>query len=135
MWMLDTNAFSAAMNGRSEVFNARLDAARGKVTLSAIVSAEIEAGLAKANYAKKLTSLAEAARANFEVLDWSAEIVPTYARMRTSLERAGTLIGPMDLLIAAHALHLNAVIVTANVREFSRVPGLRIENWLVQTSI
>ncbi len=133
MWMLDTNAFSAAMTGRSDAFNAKLDAAPpGKVLLSAIVAAEIEAGLAKAQYVKRLTSLASAALEKFDVRDWSAEIAPTYARVRAGIERAGTLIGPLDLLIASHALHLNAVMVTANVREFSRVPGLKIENWLEQ---
>jgi tRNA(fMet)-specific endonuclease VapC len=130
MWMLDTNAFSAAMRGRSAVFNRKLNDARGGVTLSAIVSAEIEAGIAKANHASPLSELVIATRANFRVIDWTADVVRTYARIRTILEGAGTPIGPLDLLIASHALHLDATIVTANVREFSRVPGLRVENWL-----
>jgi len=52
-----------------------------------------------------------------------------YAKLRTDLERAGSQIGPYDMLIAAHALSLGATLVTNNVREFSRVPGLRLENW------
>jgi tRNA(fMet)-specific endonuclease VapC len=53
-----------------------------------------------------------------------------YGRIRVDLERRGELIGPNDLLIAAHALSLDAVLVTDNVREFMRVKGLRLENWL-----
>ena len=53
-----------------------------------------------------------------------------YAELRTTLEKAGTTIGSNDLLIAAHALTLNLTVVTANEREFSRVPDLTVENWL-----
>lgn len=54
-----------------------------------------------------------------------------YAEIRTQLEQAGTPIGPNDLLIAAHALALNLTLVTANIREFGRVPNLSVENWLL----
>lgn len=54
-----------------------------------------------------------------------------YAENRTYLERAGTPIGPNDLLIAAHALALDLILVTANSREFERIPTLRLDNWLV----
>ena len=54
-----------------------------------------------------------------------------YAELRTALEQAGTPIGPNDMLIAAHAMALGLVLVTANVNEFSRVPGLALENWLM----
>lgn len=57
-----------------------------------------------------------------------------YATLRADLERKGQLIGPNDMLIAAHALALDAILVTDNVREFKRVKGLRIENWLRRTS-
>lgn len=53
-----------------------------------------------------------------------------YASIRHHLEQAGTLIGPNDLLIAAHALALNLTLITANTREFGRVPDLRLDNWL-----
>ena len=63
-----------------------------------------------------------------KVLPLDADGVPAYARLRTLLERAGTPIGPNDMLIAAHALALGCTLVTANA-EFDRVPGLRVENW------
>jgi len=56
--------------------------------------------------------------------------VPTYASLRLQLDRAGTRIGALDQLIAAQAVTFGLVVVTNNVREFRRVPGLRVENWL-----
>lgn len=60
-------------------------------------------------------------------MDWE------YGEIRTGLEDAGTPIGANDLWIAAHARHVGATVVTANTREFSRVPGLSVENWLEST--
>lgn len=65
-----------------------------------------------------------------EVLPIDEAVTPHYARIRDHLERQGTPIGPNDLLIAAHAAALDATLVTDNEREFLRVPGLQIENWL-----
>jgi tRNA(fMet)-specific endonuclease VapC len=64
------------------------------------------------------------------VMPWSARAADEYSRLRTFLERQGTPIGAMDLMIAAHALAENAVLVTNNLREFRRVPNLRLENWM-----
>ena len=61
------------------------------------------------------------------------DVVPYYVTIRTHLEKAGTPIDPNDTLIAAHALALDCVLVTDNEAEFLRVPGLRVENWLVDT--
>lgn len=66
----------------------------------------------------------------FEVEDYPAAAARDYGEIRTALERAGRRIGPYDLLIAAHARHLRAVLVTNNEREFRRVPGLAVQNWL-----
>ena len=64
------------------------------------------------------------------ILPLMADVDHNYAIMRTHLERQGTPIGSNDLLIAVHALTLNLTVVTANVREFSRIPNLKVENWL-----
>ena len=58
-----------------------------------------------------------------------------YAALRVSLERQGQVIGANDMLIAAHALSLEAILVTDNVREFARIPDLRFENWLAETDV
>jgi tRNA(fMet)-specific endonuclease VapC len=64
------------------------------------------------------------------LLTINSRIADTYSQLRAQLELAGTPIGPNDTWIAAEALHHKLVLVTDNVREFSRVPGLRVENWL-----
>ncbi|MHB1292986.1 MAG: PIN domain-containing protein, partial [Sulfuricella sp.] len=65
-----------------------------------------------------------------EILPLETPVEEHYADIRNKLERAGTPIGPNDLLIASHARALGLTLVTDNVREFSRVPGLAVENWL-----
>lgn len=64
------------------------------------------------------------------VRSWDAPADHVYGRIRADLQRRGQPIGSNDLLIAAHALALDCILVTDNEREFSRVPGLRVENWL-----
>ena len=66
----------------------------------------------------------------FEIEDYPAAAAADYGEIRSALERAGRRIGPYDLLIAAHARHIKAVLVTNNEREFRRVPGLAVQNWL-----
>ncbi len=66
------------------------------------------------------------------VVDWPVNAAPIYGRIRTHLKERGTPIGAMDLMIAAHASFLNSVLITDNVKEFKRVPGLEIENWIEQ---
>jgi tRNA(fMet)-specific endonuclease VapC len=72
----------------------------------------------------------EQSLATVEIVPLSSGADETYAVLRADLERKGQLIGPNDMLIAAHALALDAILVTDNVREFKRVKGLKIENWL-----
>ncbi|MFB2838582.1 PIN domain-containing protein [Floridanema evergladense] len=64
------------------------------------------------------------------ILPLTPPVEQYYAEIRTELEQLGTPIGGNDLLIAAHALTLNLTVITANIREFSRVPNLKVENWL-----
>ena len=66
-----------------------------------------------------------------EILPFTADIAVAAGDMRATLKAAGTPIGPYDLLIAAHAVRLGATLVTANTREFSRVPGLALEDWSI----
>jgi len=61
---------------------------------------------------------------------WPSEAGPTYGRIRSELKKRGSPIGAMDLLIAAHAIYLDVVLVTDNVREFKGIPGLKTENWM-----
>lgn len=130
-YLLDTNIFIAALKGHPAV-RARLEATPlERILLSSVVLGELEFGAEKsAQSERNLTRLAElAGRLAIAVVD--RNVSQSYARIRASLERQGTPIGANDLWIAAQAQALDVVMVTDNTGEFSRVPGLNLENWLV----
>ena len=103
---------------------------RQQLWLSAIVAAELRFGAAKLGSAR-FAAAVEAWLAGFEVRPWPADAAHRYAQIRTALERAGKPIGGMDLLIAAHAMAEDSVVITNNAREFLRVPGLAVEEWVL----
>ena len=105
---------------------------RGQVWLSVIVAAELRFGAAKLA-SIRFSAAVEAWLAGFDVRPWPAEATRHYANIRTALERAGQPIGNMDLLIAAHAMAEDSVVVTNNAREFLRVPGLAVEEWSLES--
>ncbi len=99
------------------------------VCTSVVVACELRYGALKKN-SKVLIQRVEQLLSVISVLPVEANVSDEYARLRTLLEKAGTPIGGNDLLIAAHAKSLNLIMVTANVKEFARIPGLPVENWL-----
>ena len=101
---------------------------RWRLWLSAIVAAELSFGAAKLE-SVRFSATVEAWLAGFDVRQWPAEATGHYAKIRVSLKRVGQTIGGMDLLIAAHAMAEDSVLVTNNAREFLRVPGLAVEEW------
>ncbi len=105
---------------------------RGQVWLSAIVAAELRFGAAKLA-SIRFSAAVEAWLAGFDVRPWPLEATRHYANIRAALERGGQPIGNMDLLIAAHAMAEDSVVVTNNAREFLRVPGLAVEEWSLET--
>jgi len=105
---------------------------RSVVGVSAITVSELEYGVANAKYSDTERRAVYKVLAPFEWYDYRAESVPKlYGRVRRELEAKGTPIGAMDLLIAAHALSLDAVLVTNNTKEFGRISALKCENWTV----
>lgn len=129
-YLLDTNIIIAAMKGHTAV-RTRLEAMPlASLVLSPIVLGELEFGAEKSAHSERnRVRLAElAARIPLAAVD--AEVSRCYGRIRAMLERQGTPIGANDTWLAAHAQALGAVMVTDNLREFSRVPGLVLENWL-----
>ena len=100
-----------------------------QVCTSIIVACESKFGAQKKN-SQKLIEKLETILDSIEILPLTHPVEQYYAEIRTYLEQQGTPIGSNDLLIAAHALTLNLTVVTNNVREFSRVPNLKVENWL-----
>lgn len=129
-YLLDTNIVSDMMrNPQGRVFQRIAKVGEDAVLTSIIVSCEVRFGIEKRQsqkLAKRFSDVFGTLRV--ERLDKTAE--GHYADIRTRLEAMGNPIGQMDMLIAAHALALDAIVVTDNEREFSRVPGLKVENWL-----
>lgn len=128
--MLDTNIVSELVrNPRGDVVGHIAAVGADRVCVSIITAAELRYGCAKRGSAK-LAAQIEAILGSLQVVAFDVPADAEYGAVRTRLEQAGRPIGPNDLLIAAHAMALGAVLVTANVGEFSRVEGLRVENWL-----
>ena len=101
-----------------------------EIAISGIVLAELDLGVAKSVHRAQNRQALNDFCIMCQVLDWPAQASREYGEIRAYLESNGQLIGAHDLLIAAHAVYLGSVLVTNNVREFERIPGLVIENWL-----
>lgn len=128
--MLDTNIVSELARNPQGVVTERIAAVGPEaICVSIVTAAELRYGCARKGSAK-LTARIEAILGSVQVAALDAPADAEYGPLRARLEQAGRPIGPNDLLIAAHALALGAVLVTANTGEFSRVEGLGVENWL-----
>lgn len=129
-WLLDTNAVIALVTGRSEPLRRRVEAsAPGTLATSAIVAHELYFG---AYRSRKIEFNLETLRllfADLVVHDLDREDARTAGEIRASLARQGTPIGPYDVLIAGQAKARGLTLVTNNVTEFRRVPGLKLEDW------
>ena len=129
-YLLDTNILSDLVRNPAGRIAQRIETVSEEaVCTSLIVSAELRFGAFKKG-SKRLLSQLEAVLSALDILPLEMPVDERYAGLRLALERAGTPIGGNDMLIAAHALALDLTVVTANEREFSRVPGLAVENWL-----
>jgi len=129
-YLLDTNILSDLVrNPQGEVAAHITKAGEDSIAISIVVAAELRYGAAKSNSAK-LVKRINLILSALEILPLDRPADHQYAEIRHHLTRQGTPIGPNDLLIAAHALANNLTVVTANIGEFSRVPGLKVENWL-----
>lgn len=134
MILLDTNICAAAIGGDRRVASKILQYG-GRIHIPWVVAAELKFGLEKhARMGGEVTSLRARVEQLFAVssgvLMCTDDVLDQYARLRTDLELAGAPIGSNDLWIAAQALAVDAVLITDNLREFSRVPKLHVQNWL-----
>jgi tRNA(fMet)-specific endonuclease VapC len=130
MYMLDTNMVSEALrNPRGSVAMRIRQVPDGEIAVSIVVAAELRFGVRKRGSAA-LTSLVEGFLMRTAILPLECGADDCYAEIRAALEKAGTPIDANDMLIAAHALALNAVLVTDNVSEFARIDGIKLENWI-----
>lgn len=128
-YLLDTTAVSDLVRHPQGRVAARIaETGEAAVATSIICAAELRFGAAKKG-SPRLSSQLEAVLGALDVIDFKAPADAVYGQLRAGLELAGTPVGANDLLIAAHALALNRVLVTDNGREFARVSGLAVENW------
>lgn len=130
VYMLDTDISSYIMKRSHETVLKRLRKIPvADVCISAITRSELAFGVEISPRRHQDQAALDLYLQHVEVLDYPSEAAPQYARIRATLKTKGTMIGANDLLIAAHAASLALTLVTNNVREFGRIPSLRIENW------
>ncbi|MCE2856169.1 MAG: type II toxin-antitoxin system VapC family toxin [Comamonadaceae bacterium] len=127
--MLDTNTCIYIINNRPPNVLERFRKYKaGEVGISSIAASELAYGVAKSGSLKNRTAL-EMFLAPMQILPFDSQCLWFYADLRASLEKQGLSIGPMDTLIAAQALSIDGTLVTNNIKEFMRVPKLKLENW------
>jgi tRNA(fMet)-specific endonuclease VapC len=130
-YLLDTNIISDLVKHPTGAIAKRIaEVGEASICSSIIVACELYFGAEKSG-SLRLKQQLDKILELIDVLPFESTVEVHYAQVRTYLEREGKPIGANDLLIAAHGLVLNLTIVTANVREFSRVPNLIVENWLI----
>jgi len=133
--MLDTNICIFIIKQQPEAVLKRfLDYNVGDIGISAITLSGLRYGVAKSKHREKNSEALEEFMIPLEILPFDEEAAQAYGDIRTSLEKAGTPLGAMDMLIAAHAVSKGLALVTNNTREFSRVSSLTFVDWVPQTT-
>jgi len=136
-YMLDTNICIYLIKNKPECVLKRLkEHEYSEICISSVTYAELVHGVEKSQAVEKNRLAVEKNRlalaillANIEIMNFDTLAAEEYGKIRADLEKAGTPIGPMDMMIAGHAKSLGYTIVTNNTKEFMRVSGLLIENW------
>ena len=131
IYLLDTNICIYLIKRRpAQVLERFRRCAVGDIGLSTVTLAELQYGVAKSAFPERNQEALAAFTLPLEILPFDAPAAAAYGPIRATLERQGTPIGAMDLLIAAHAVSLGVILVTNNPREFRRVSDLQVENWV-----
>lgn len=129
-YMLDTNICIYAIKHKPEkVFQKLQEVDPEDVCVSSITYAELVHGVEKSAAIEKNRLALSMLFANIEILNFDVDAANCYGKIRADLEKKGTPIGPLDMMIAGHTMSKGYIVVTNNVKEFSRVPNLKIENW------
>jgi len=130
-FLIDTNICIYIMNERPyEVIQKFKTTEIGQIGISSITVSELNYGVSKSKYQKQNSKRLEEFLAPFEILPYDENASRFYGKIRAQLESDGNIIGPLDMLIAAHALSKDIVLVTNNEKEFKRIKSLKVENWL-----
>ena len=129
-YMLDTNICIYSIKHKPEKVFYRLQKRDpAEICISSVTYAELVHGVEKSQAVEKNRFALALLLANIEILDFDAAAAESYGKIRADLEKKGTPIGPLDMMIAGHAMSLNYTVVTNNTKEFSRVKDLKLENW------
>ena len=129
--LLDTNTCIYFLNRTSERIISQFKRfSPSGIKLPSIPVAELFYGAEKSKAKKKNRAIVENFVSTFEIIPFDEKSCKIYARIRASLEKSGVPIGPMDLLIASISLANNFILVTNNIKEFRRIKGLKLENWV-----
>jgi len=132
-YLLDTNILSDLIrNPQGQIANKIAEVGEKNVCTSIIVASELRFGVEKKR-STRLTEQADIILSAIIILPLENGVDRCYGKIRADLERAGKVIGPNDLLIAAHCIFNDNILVTANVNEFIRITSLRVENWLTNS--
>jgi tRNA(fMet)-specific endonuclease VapC len=132
LYMLDTDTCGFILGRSSPTLLKRIqEVPLLQQAVSMITLAELLYGVQVSSRKKDNRAALDAFVRHLTVIDWSRDAAEHYAEIRADLKRKGQLIGSNDLLIGAHARSLGAVVVTNNVKDFGRVKGLEVENWVV----
>ena len=129
MYLLDTNTLIYFFKGQGKVPERLLAVPPGEIAVPSVIVFEIETGIAKSRESERLRQDLDDFLTMVTVLPFGMPEARSAARIRAGVESVGIRIGPYDTLIAATALANALVLVTRNVREFSRIDGLQVENW------
>ncbi|MCU6752789.1 type II toxin-antitoxin system tRNA(fMet)-specific endonuclease VapC [Bovifimicola ammoniilytica] len=130
-YMLDTNICIYLIKHKPpQVFEKLQEHNPDEICISAVTYAELVHGVEKSKAVERNRLALTILLSNIEILDFDMKVAEEYGRIRADLEKKGTPIGPLDMMIAGHAKSLGYTIVTNNVGEFKRVEGLQYENWV-----
>lgn len=134
-YLLDTDTCAFILRRASNVLFDRIQATPlDQQAMSVVTYAELLYGVRISARPKANQAAVDALAGHLRVLDWSGDAARHYSEIRAALRKTGTMIGANDLMIAAHAKSLGAAIVTNNAKDFARVRGLRVENWMSETA-
>jgi tRNA(fMet)-specific endonuclease VapC len=130
-YMLDTNICIGIVRKKpARLLGKLVQFVPGDIGVSTITMSELAYGAQKSNQPEKTFAALEQFLLPLEIVEYDQNAASAYGKIRAELERAGQPISAMDMLIGAHALSLNVVLVTNNTREFKRIPNLELEDWL-----
>lgn len=129
--MLDTNICIYIIKNKPQSVKQKFqEFSIGELSISTITVSELMYGAFKSQFIEKNLKAIENFLMPFEIVDYDYMASVEYGKIRADLERKGTVIGNMDMQIAGHALALDLILVTNNIKEFKRVLGLKLDNWV-----